>query len=160
MSNKMNMNKASLDTSLAALTLNRDGARPLHAQIVEQLRRLILSGAAASGALGHTRGAIAGRASPGKHLTTGSRVQAPQRSGTEASGKAGPAKRTLTRGTAPRGRPWRCTARHRPERPPARPDRRTSRRPIGRAAEAFGGESEGHWLPNWRGCVTLTAEPL
>ena len=49
MSNRTNMNKASLDTSLAALTLNRDADRPLHAQIVEQLRRLILSGAAASG---------------------------------------------------------------------------------------------------------------
>ncbi len=49
MSNKSNMNKANLDTSLAALTLNRGGDRPLHAQIVEQLRRLILSGAAAGG---------------------------------------------------------------------------------------------------------------
>ena len=49
MSNKSNMNKANLDTSLAALTLHRGGDRPLHAQIVEQLRRLILSGAAAGG---------------------------------------------------------------------------------------------------------------
>ncbi len=49
MSNKVNMNKASLDTSLAALTLNRGGDRTLHAQIVEQLRRLILSGTAAGG---------------------------------------------------------------------------------------------------------------
>jgi len=43
------MNKASLDTSLAALPLTRGGDRPLHAQIVEQLRRMILSGAAAGG---------------------------------------------------------------------------------------------------------------
>ena len=44
------MNKVSLDAFLAALTLNRGGDRPLHAQIVEHLRRLILSGAAAGGA--------------------------------------------------------------------------------------------------------------
>ena len=60
MSNKMNMNKASLDTSLAALTLNRDGARPLHAQIVEQLRRLILSGAVPAALLALAADALLG----------------------------------------------------------------------------------------------------
>ena len=50
MSNKSNMNKASLDTSFSGADAeNRGGDRPLHAQIVEQLRRLILSGAAAGG---------------------------------------------------------------------------------------------------------------
>lgn len=49
MTNSGKMNKASFDAALLALTLDRDRAEPLHRQLAEAMRQLILSGRAAPG---------------------------------------------------------------------------------------------------------------